>query len=327
MKTMKFAVALLCATVASGAEIVDRVVARINDSIVSQDELAARIERARKDPSAPTDFRKLEIQVLEQMIRQRLIDDRAAALDLTVSNEEVDEALARVKQQYGLKSDADFDRALEASGLTRDILRDQLRQTILANKVLSREVPVSLTDDALRTEYEKTKDKLYAIAEKAHVLEIAVPFDPRDSASRTAAESRVEEAARRVASGTPFPDVARQYSEGPARQRGGDIGVVSRGELQGALDTAIFGGGDLSKPVEAGDAFYLLQVTSREKATFRPFDDVKEDIRKKMSEDIYDKKFSEYLRNLRDASFVKIFDPDLAALDAEAWKQATSSNP
>ena len=305
-----------------GAELVDRIVARVGDSIISQGELDRRVQLARTDPGAPADPAKLRLVVLEQMIRQKLVQDKAAALGLSMSDDEIAEAVERVKNQYGMKSDEDFDRALAANGLTRDVLRSQLRESLLTNKLLSREVPINLNEDAVRTEYERTKDKLYAIPEKARVSEILVRFAPNDPASQEAARSRIEEAQRRIRAGAAFADVAREISQGPARDRGGDLGLVGKGDLTQELDSAIFGG-DLSSPIAVRDGYALLSVTNRQPATFRPFDEVKEDIRKKMSEEIYDKKFSEYLTDLRKSAYVKIFDKDLETADAAALKAAS----
>lgn len=319
---------LMCAaaSAAAGAELVERVVARVNDAIITEGDLDARVERARKDPQAPTDLTRLRVVVLEQMIRQKLVEGKAARLDIVATPEEIDEAMERVKTQYGLTSDEEFNRALAANGIDRDALREQLRESLLTNKVLAREVPINLNDDALRTEYEKVKDEKYPIPEKARVAEILVRFDPTDPASKEAAKGKIDDARARIAAGAPFADVANGLTEGPARARGGDLGVVSRGDLQPELDRAIFGGAvALAGPVELKDGWALLSVTEREKAGFRPFDEVKEEIRKRMSEEIYDKKFADYLTDLRKNSFVKILDKDLAALDEASRKKGTPS--
>jgi parvulin-like peptidyl-prolyl isomerase len=309
---------------ATAADLVERVVARVNDGIITQSALDARVERARKDPQAPADLNKLRITVLEQLIRQKLIEGKAARLDISATPEEIDEAMERVKTQYGLTSDPDFDRALTANGIDRDTLREQLRESLLTNKVLAREVPINLNDDALRTEYEKVKEEKYVVPEKARVAEILVRFDPSDPASKEAAKTKIDAARAQIAGGTPFGDVARQITEGPARDRGGDLGVVSRGDLQAELDGTIFGSAEaLAGPVELKDGWALLSITEREKAGFRSFDEVKEEIRKRMSEEIYDKKFADYLVGLRKTAFVKIFDKDLAAEDEAERKKSS----
>lgn len=306
------------ASAVAAADLVERVVARVNDAIITQSALDARVERARKDPQAPTDPNKLRITVLEQMIRQKLIEGKAARLDIVATPEEVDEAMERVKTQYGLTSEDDFTKALQANGIDRDQLRDQLRESLLTNKVLAREVPINLNDDALRTEYEKVKEEKYPVPEKAHVAEILVRFDPSDAAAREAARAKIDAARTQIAGGAPFSDVAKGMTEGPARERGGDLGVVAKGDLTADLDQAIFGSAEsLIGPVELRNGWALLSITGREKAGFRPFDDVKEEIRKRMSEEIYDKKFADYLADLRKNAIVRILDKDLAAEDEE----------
>lgn len=309
---------------ASGAELVERVIARVDDAIITQSELDGRVDRARKDPQAPTDTARLRLVVLQQMIRQKLVEAKAAHLDITASDAEIDDAVNRVKAQYGLASDEDFDKALVANGIDREMLRGQLRESLLTNKVLAREVPINLNDDTIRTEYERVKEQKYPVPEKARVAEILVRYDGSDPAAKEAAKTAIDGARGRIVAGTPFADVAKTVSQGPARDRGGDLGVVSKGDLTPELDAAIFGGTEaLTAPIELKDGWAILSVTERQKASFRPFDDVKEEIRKKLSEEIYDKKFNDYLKGLRKSAVVKIFDKDLAEQDDAALKKAS----
>lgn len=312
------------AAASPAAELVESVVARVNDAIITESQLGARVDRARKDPQAPTDTAKLRLVVLQQMIRQKLIEEKAAHDDITASDAEVDDAVNRVKAQYGLTSDADFDKALAANGIDRDVLRAQLKESLLTNKVLAREVPINLNDDAIRSEYERVKEQKYGIPEKARVAEILVRSAGSDSAAKDAARAAVDEARARIVAGAPFADVAKAVSQGPARDRGGDLGVVSKGDLTPELDAAIFETSEALTPaIELPNGWALLSITERQKATFRPFDDVKDEIRKKLSEEIYDKKFGDYLVGLRKSAIVKIFDKDLAAADEASLKKAS----
>jgi peptidyl-prolyl cis-trans isomerase SurA len=320
-----FALVVALAGPAAAGEIVERLVARVNDSVITQTEFDRRLQSSKSDPTAPSGARELRLAILEQMIRQSLVADKAATLGVEVTDAEVDEALERVKSQYGLAKDEDFDRALASNGMTRAAMRAQLHDTILTNKVLSREVQVGLNDDVLRVEYEKVKEKLYGIPDRARVAEIVVRYDPDDAASHDAARAKIAAAAHEIETGVSFADAARKYSEGPTREKGGDLGVVSRGDLTPDLDAAIFGDASRTGPVETRGAEHLFRVTERQRASFRPFDEVKEEIRKKLSEEIYDRKFAEYLRDLRKSSFVKIFDADLAAADKQWQKDKIAS--
>ena len=235
---------------------------------------------------------------------------------MQATDAEVEEAVERVKRQYNLATDAEFDAALGQSKMTRDDLKKQLRQTITIQKVVGREVSGKLTmgDDVLRLEYERRKDELYKVPAQAHVYEIVLRFSSEDAEGRQAAAAKIEDARTRVSAGTPFADLARQISEGNARGRGGDLGIVAKGELLPALDAAVFADPpqEYPPPVLLPGSAHLFHVTDRTAAGYKPFAEVRADLQKRMSESIYDKHFAEYIEKLRREAFVKIYDPALA---------------
>jgi parvulin-like peptidyl-prolyl isomerase len=179
-----------------------------------------------------------------------------------------------------------------------------------------------MNDDVLRLEYERRKEELYRVPEHAHVYEIVLRFSTDDAEARRAAAAKVEEARAKVTAGEAFSDVARQYSQGNARERGGDLGNVSKGELLPALDGAVFSDPpqEYPAPVLLPTSVHLFRVTDRTPAGFRPFAEVRSDLQKRMSENIYDKHYAEYVERLRREAFIKVYDPALAKAEAEEKK-------
>ena len=304
-----------------GAELVERIVARVNDGLITQSDfdkrLALFLKAAPKTGSIDQDEAKRS--VLEDLIKEKLLEDRAREMSVSATQDEIDAAVERVKSQYGLASDADFDAALAQSGMTRADLRHQLEQTITLQKVIGREVTSRLdqSDDALRAEYERRKETLYVVPASAHVYEVLLRFSANDAESRQQAVQKVEEIQGKLKSGTPFADLAKQYSSGSARDRGGDIGSVSKGELVEALNAAIFAepAAEYPAPVITSDSIHLYRVTDRRAAGFKSFAEIKEDLRKRNADELYERRFAEYMDKLRREAFVKIYDPALAKLD------------
>ena len=140
---------------------------------------------------------------------------------------------------------------------------------------------------------------------------------------RPGAVTRLEEAKAKIAAGVVFADVAKEYSEGNARARGGELGAVSKGELLPALDTAVFSDPpqEFPPPVLLSGSIHLFRVTDRKPAGFRPFAEVSEDLKKRIGESLYDKRFAEYVEKLRREAYVKIYDPELAKVKAEEKKK------
>ncbi|MEP6801282.1 MAG: SurA N-terminal domain-containing protein [Acidobacteriota bacterium] len=309
---------LAISATAPAGELVERIVARVNDRLITQTEFDKRLTAAQNAPNAPPDKAQLKKDVLDDMIRERLIDERAKELGPTVgaTDGEVDEAVERVKRQYNLATDQEFDAALASSSMTREDLKRQMRETITLQKVIGRDVTgkMDVSDDMLRSEYERQKDKLYRVPPQARVFEIVIRFTASDPAGREKAVARMEEVRARLASGGKFEDLAKEYSEGNARNRGGDLGTVSQGELLPALDAAVFSDqpAEYPAPVLLPASLHLFRVIDRKIAGFKPFADVSEDLKKRIGENLYDKRFSEFIQHLRREAYIKIYDPSLA---------------
>ena len=135
----------------SGGDLVERIVARVNDRLITQSEYDKRVTMAMRSPRA-TDAALVKTTILEDMIREKLLEERAIEMSVTATDEEIETAVQRAKAQYNLNSDAEFDAALADSGMSRDDLRRQMRETITLQKVIGRDVAsrMDLSDDGLR---------------------------------------------------------------------------------------------------------------------------------------------------------------------------------
>jgi peptidyl-prolyl cis-trans isomerase SurA len=321
MRTLLLASTLLLWAVAgAGAELIETLIARVNDQPITHSEFELRCTMELRGKVDLASRRK----VLDELIQEKLLEERAKQLDVQATDAEVEEAVERVKRQYNLATDAEFDSALAQSKMTRNDLKKQLRQTITIQKVVGREVSGKLTmnDDVLRLEYERRKEELYKTPEHAHVSEIVLRFSPEDVEGRQAAVAKIEEARAKIAVGAPFADVAREISEGNARSRGGDLGTVARGELLPALDAAVFATPpqEYPPPVLLPGSVHLFRVADLTPAGYKPFAEVRSDLQKRMSESIYDKHFNEFILKLRHEAFIKIYDPSLARAEEEENK-------
>ncbi len=310
----------VCAGALSAGELVEKIVARVNDRLITNSEFQKRLETASHAPQPVADKSVLKKDVLDDLIKEKLIEERAKDLPGSgATDAEVEEAVERVKRQYNLATDAEFDAALAQSNLNREELKKQMRQTITIQKVIGRDVTskLDISEDMLRLEYERQKDKLYKVVEQARVSEIVLRFPPNDPAAREKAVGRLEGARAKIASGTTFADVAKEVSEGNARNRGGDLGLVSKGELLPALDATVFSDApkDDPPPVLLPGSIHLFHVSDRKPAGYRAFADVSEDLKKRIGENLYDKRFAEYIDKLRREAFVKIYDVELAKLE------------
>jgi len=142
---------------------------------------------------------------------------------------------------------------------------------------------------------------------------------PSPGCSRSGAtdgrRARAREAASLAKGGAKFEDVVVRFSDGPTRSKGGDLGLVGKGELAAALDAAAFSlpVGAVSDPIETRSGWHVLKVVEKLPATHRPFSEVKGEILKKEQETQFQKKLHEYLAKLRADAVIKV------APEAEPW--------
>jgi parvulin-like peptidyl-prolyl isomerase len=316
MKKTILALALTAsAATLSAAQLLEAIVIRVGDRVVTRTQYARRlkdgfteIEQTSTTPAeAATKKEELRKNLANDLIAELLIKDRADRLGLNVSAEELKEALSRLKEQYGIKSDADFDESLRKSGMTRADMEGRLRDTILTNKVFARELKQreELLDKELRERYDREKES-FRLPERARLREIIV-IKPDDPTKIEAARQRANDLAAQARTGD-FAKLATTSSDAGTKAKGGDLGDVARGELLPDLDKAVFNAtaGTVLGPIETKSGWHILKVESRMPSEVPAFESVKERIRKDASEDAWQRDYKAYIERLRKDAFIQI---------------------
>ena len=304
---------------ASAAQILEGIVVRVGDRIITRTQYERRlrdifteIEAAGRPASQAAEARETARKnLVNELISELLIKDRADRLGLSVTDAEVKDAVARLKQQYGITTDEQFNSSLQQSGLTRTEMEARLRDTLITNKVFSRELRNrnELTDPELRDRYNREKDQ-YRLPERAHLREIVVMKpETTDAAKIEEARQRaadVGEAARKP--GTDFASIASTMSESSTRDKGGDLGEVAKGDLVPDLDKAVFAApaGSIIGPIESKSAWHVVRVEQRLPSEVPAFESVKDRLRRDASEETFQRDYKTYIENLRKDAFIQI---------------------
>ncbi len=298
------------------AKVIDRVVAVVNEEIILDSELdqwtAAQMH-------APVDldtvegartFDTMKKKQVDRLIESRLIAQQATALNLKVSDDEVERAVEEVKRQNKL-DDAAFTEALKGQGLSMEVYRKNLRKQVLELKVVNTAVRsrVTVSDEEVRTAYNQS-DRQNAGERLAHLREIVFVVPKGASADeidkkRKLATKILSEA---NGSGHDFGDLAKSYSEGESKSEGGDLGWVQAGSLVDELHEVVIAmdAGDLRGPIRTQQGFVLLQLVGWKAGNLRPFEEVKEQLRRQLYDQQVDKAMSSWVKELRRKAHVDI---------------------
>lgn len=323
MKRALFAFMIASAAIsASATQIVEAVVIRVGDRIITRTQYLKRlhdglneIEQTAQPSEVAAKTAEFRKNLINDLIAELLIKDRADRLGLTVTAAEVKDAIERLKQQYGLTTEKQFEESLAKSGLTRADMEARLRDTILMNKVFGHELRPreEATDKELRERYDREKER-YRLPERARLREIII-LKPQTAAGAEQARERAQQLATQARGGADFTLLAKTASESPSKEKGGDLGEVARGELLPELDKAVFNSpaGTIIGPIEAKSAFHILKVESRLPSEIPAFESVKDKLRRDAGDDAWQRDYKAYIERLRKDAFIQIHEKDIPA--------------
>jgi len=305
----------LAASTLGAAELVEAIVVRVGDRVVTRTQYAQRLRDGitELEQTAPADklaARKDELKkaMVNDLIAELLIKDRADRLGLTISEAEIKDAVVRLKQQYGITTDEQFEQSLKSSGMSRRDMENRLRDTLLTNKVFARELRSrdELTDRELRERYDREKER-YRLPERAHLRAIVIQ-KPEDPAAAEKMRLRAEALAQEARTTGDFAKLAASAPENAMKDKGGDMGDVARGELLPDLDRAVFNAnsGAVLGPIATKSGWHIIKVEQRLPSEVPGFDTIKDRLRKDAGDDAFQRDYKAYIERLRKDAYIQI---------------------
>jgi peptidyl-prolyl cis-trans isomerase SurA len=246
-----------------------RIAAVVNDDVISVFDLFSRVRMvliSSNLPDTEETRQKLAGQVLRQLIDEKLQLQEAKKQNITATEEEINRALGQIEKQNNMKS-GQLDQYLQARGIERDVLVNQLTAAIVWAKLVKRvasqttEISDEEIDDALK------QAKEHANEPQSRVAEIFLAVD--NPSQEDEVRRRAEQLSQQMRQGARFSAIAQQFSQSATAAVGGDMGWVrpdqlppELGKVAGQLKI-----GELSPPIRSGGGFYLLVVLDRRTGT------------------------------------------------------------
>jgi len=300
----------------SRAEVVDRIIAYVNDDIITLSELNERtnafVAARRQNPFLREEEQSLEQirrDMLNHLINERLAAQEVSRLKISVSEEEVDEAIGRIIEENRLTQET-LEAELRKSGMTVEDLREQIKANMEQTKLVSREVrsKTVITDEMIEAYY-KDHIEEFEGRERWRIQDIYLPFSPTDTPEeRTYLRKVAKKILESLRAGGDFSSLAKSYSQGPGAEAGGDLGFFSKGELEPVLEAAVeaLKPGQVSPDVETTRGIHLIKLTEVDKAPAKSLDEVEATIRDLLYKREVDFRYKEWLSGLRERSYVRI---------------------
>ena len=274
--TLALVMLLTAAAVPAAAQVMDRIVAVVGDEIVLLSELETRVQLAAMqlqiDPEDTDTLVRLRQALLKDLVDEKLILVQARRDSILVTSQEVDQAInaqiAQIKNQLG--SEEAFQTQLAAEELTLQELkkqyRPQIRNQLLREKLIRQKLSNTVvTSKEVKEFYQAYRDSLPVQGASVRLRHIMMTVAPSEEEKQAAFE-KAREVLSKARAGESFESLARNYSQCPSAESGGDLGFFSRGEMVPEFDRAVFSlnPGEISDVVETMYGYHVIRCEERQ---------------------------------------------------------------
>ena len=292
-----------------------RVVARVNAKEITLGEFSKALDQyvlaKRLGPDSGIPVVEIQQAVLDRMIATTLVDQRASALGLSATAEEVEARVGQMRSEAG--DPANFRLMLAVQNVTEEMLRAQVAGQITAEKLIDQEVfaKIEVPEADVKSYYEAHRSELLQ-AERARVRQIFIALrrDMSD-ADRSAARERIDAIKTRLDAGEAFGKLAVELSEHRSAAEGGDLGWLSKDEVSGPFQLVAFTApiGKVSDVVATEYGYLLLEVLERQDARPMTIEEARADLVALLQDERVPQAVQDYLAGLRSKAQVETFLP------------------
>jgi peptidyl-prolyl cis-trans isomerase C len=255
-------------------------------------------------------------QIMPQLVGIEIAKAYAQEHNITVSDKEVEQEIAKIKEQIGdqartsgqdLSDQEAYEQALKQNNITEDQLREDIRENLPVQKVQERVAgDAEPSDKEIQNYYEKNKEAQFTTPEQRCVRHILFNKDQKEKA---------EEVKKELEDGGDFAKLAKENSQDPgSAAKGGDLGCLGKGETVPEFEQAAFGAeqGEIVGPIKTEFGYHILKVTDVKPEQTRPLQEVESEISSQLATEKQSEVFNKWVeeqKKKRDVKYLKGYEP------------------
>jgi parvulin-like peptidyl-prolyl isomerase len=279
-----FLVAALAAVLAGcgggGGQVPSNSIAQVGDQTITQAQFDALLEQAKKSyatqkrpfPKAGTpEYATLKNQAVQYLVQRVEFQQEAAKLGVTVSDNEINDRLNKIKKQYFGGSDSRYKKQLKQQGLTDEQVKTDIEAQLIQEKIFNKVTSNVKVSDAELQKYYDQHQSQYGTPEQRDVAHILVKT-----------KALADKLYKRVKAGEDFAKLAKQYSQDPGSKNAGGKLTITKGTTVATFDQTAFllQTGAVSRPIKTNFGFHIIKALGAvQAAKTTPFAKVKKTIR------------------------------------------------
>lgn len=277
----------------------DRIIAVVNDEIITSSELKT------------ADTKVFQSTSLSFLIEKTLQLQAAKKKGVSVTNTEVDEALKDIRKMNNFNSEEEMKNALLKEGISIEDYKREITEQLIILKVVNREVKskISVSDKDVENYYQSHKDN-FKLQESIRIGYINVPVKSSYS------EDDIQKALRKITgiredlnNNVSISELKRRYSDTRDINFVSDLGFIKKGDLMPELEIPAFSlkEGEISDVIETTTGYYIIKKIEVKKTEYKTIDEVKDNIRDAVFQEKSESAYKDWLYNLKTSSYINIY--------------------
>ena len=290
----------------AAAETSSKKVAIVNGAPIMQADLDRGMEgviQRRARSGAPMDeaqLKTIRMDVLTNLINRELLNQESKKQKIVITDAQVDEKLASIKQRF--KGDTEFKEMLAKMNLTEAQIKVQLKEDLSIQTLIDKQVvdKITVTEQEAQAYYD-THPEAFKQPEQIRASHILVMVDPKDDpAKKEEAHKKIESVQEKLKAGGDFATLAKELSDCPSKEKGGDLGYFGKGQMVKPFEDAALAlkPGEISGIVETQFGYHIIKLVEIKPEGVMPFADVKDQLMQYLKQEKVKTELDSYLAAL-----------------------------
>jgi peptidyl-prolyl cis-trans isomerase SurA len=293
---------LSAAPEARAANVRDRIVAVVNTEVITHSELEEEVAELKRQARArfkglelERRLRQIDYMGLNRMIERKLQIQIAKRRGIKITDDEVKDAIARLRR-LGEAPNEDDPKEMAS-------IKDQLTALRIINQQVRSSLLVS--DDDMSGFYEQHRER-FLLPPEVRISQILIALKPKNQMLEV--REKVQQVYAMLKTGEKFEELAARYSDGREGAHGGSLGFVRIGDMLPQIQKAIqeLPAGQVSDPIASPLGMHIIRVDERKPAQYRPYEEVREDIRNAVFQLKSEEAYQAWIKELRDQSYIEV---------------------
>ena len=265
-----------------------QVAVTVNGTKLTQDEIDSKINKTLETlkgrvPSDQMENFKQNMQkkIIDDFITRTLLSQEADKQNIAVDDDEIKQAMSEIEAK--IPEGMTLETVLKQGGISVAEMRDNIRFSLRANKLFESQIKTDYTPtgEEIKTYYTDNKKK-FDTPEQVHARHILIKSDDKDTdKTKEEKKTKIESLRKQLLEGADFEKLAKENSECPSGQKGGDLGTFTRGRMVKPFEDAAFNQklNEIGPVIQTNFGYHIIQVLEHDQAKQKTLEEANDTIK------------------------------------------------